>query len=58
MENKKLESLLKNNENNDLIKIIEKCEKGRVVEIKMTEEEAITNDSTLDKQVIRYLKGF
>ena len=56
MENKKLESLLKDTENDDLIKIIEKCERGRVAEIKLTEEEGITNDTALDKEVLGYLR--
>ena len=55
MKNKKLESLLKENEHEELIKIIEKCEKGKVAELKMSHNEVITKNSSLDKKVIKYL---
>ncbi len=55
MKNKNLEELLKKS-HGSIIKLIEKCEEGRVVEIRITKEEGLTSDQVLDKRVMSYLK--
>ena len=55
MKNKNLEVALKKG-HGSIIKLIEKCEEGRVIEIRITEEEGLTSDQRLDKRVMNYLK--
>jgi hypothetical protein len=55
MKNKTLEGLLKKG-HGSIIKLIEKCEEGRVIEIRITKEEGLTSDQVLDKRVMSYLR--
>ena len=55
MKNKPLEMLLKKNKQRHLIKLLEKCEKGRIIEIKVIREELMTNIAEVDNDVINYL---
>jgi len=55
MKNKTLEELLRKS-HSSTIKLIEKCEEGRILEIRITKEEGLTSDQTLDVKVMKYLK--
>ena len=55
MKNKNLEGALRKS-HGSIIKLIEKCEEGSLVEIKITDEEGLTSDERLDKRVFNYLK--
>jgi hypothetical protein len=56
MKNKILEALLKKTKQKHLIRLIEKCENGRIIEIKAVKEELMTNDEKVDNDVLGYLK--
>jgi len=57
MKNKTLEGLLLKKSHSSIIKLLEKCEEGRILEIRITKEEGLTSDQTLDKRVVKYLES-
>jgi len=58
MKNRRLEDRIKKrgNEFTEIISLIERCEDGNVVEIKLEKSEGITDSPVIDKMIITYLQ--
>jgi len=58
MNNKRLEERLKKRGHicDKVIQVIEKCESGQVVEVRISRDEGFTDSAILDKMILTYLK--
>lgn len=56
MKNKTLEKILIKNNHTSVVSLLENCENGRIIEIRVNKESGITKDEKIDKKLYNYLK--